>query len=85
MMIYPYMRCAMALDRDWTKFVKGILRSELARRGMTYKELAEKLKEIGVDDNEKNLANKVARGTFTAMFFCQCLVAIGCETIRLDQ
>jgi len=73
------------MDRDWTQFVKGILRAELKRRGLTYKELAEKLGEIGIKDSERNIANKVARGTFTAVFFLQCLTAIGCRTIHLEH
>lgn len=38
---------------------------------------------IGVDDNERNLRNKVSRGKFTAGFLLQCLTAIGVETVRL--
>jgi len=31
------------------------------------------------------LANKIARGSFTAVFFLQCLSVIGCHTVRLDE
>jgi Domain of unknown function (DUF6471) len=30
-----------------------------------------------------NLRNKVARGGFSAVFFVQCLRAMGCQTVRL--
>ena len=36
--------------------------SEMARRGMTYKQLAPKLAELGWDDTAVNIRNKVARG-----------------------
>jgi hypothetical protein len=41
---------------------KGILRGEMARRSVTYAQLAEKLAQIGVEENERNLRNKVSRG-----------------------
>jgi hypothetical protein len=40
---------------------------------------------IGVKDNERNISNKIARGSFTAVFFVQCLEAIGCHTIHLED
>ena len=73
----------MKADEEWVRLVKGILRAEMARRGMTYDQLAEKLAEIGVKDSAVNIRNKVARGGFTAVFFVQCLRAMGCQTVRL--
>jgi hypothetical protein len=46
--------------------------------------LAEKLAAIGVKDNERNITNKIARGSFTAVFFFQCMDAIGARTIHLE-
>ena len=73
-----------AKSQDWTALVKGILKAELKRRNVSYAELAEKLAAIGVKDNERNIANKIARGSFTAVFFVQCLEAIGCKTLHLN-
>jgi hypothetical protein len=69
---------------DWEEKAKGLLRAEMARGGVTYAQLVEKLAVIGVDDNERNLRNKVSRGKFTAGFFLQCLIALGCSSLRLD-
>ncbi len=71
-------------DTDWQARVKGILKSELKRKGLSYRDLAEKLDAIGVKDSELNIKNKISRGGFTAAFFVQCLVAIGVQTVRLD-
>jgi hypothetical protein len=71
-------------DQKWQSRVKGILKAELARRHISYRDLADRLGQIGVKDNERNIANKLSRGTFTAAFFVQCLDAIGCRTIHLD-
>jgi 3-mercaptopyruvate sulfurtransferase SseA len=75
----------MKSDDEWVNLVKGILRAEMARRGMTYEQLAEKLAEIGVKDSAVNIRNKVARGGFSAVFFVQCLRAMGCQTVRLER
>ena len=75
----------MQSDDEWVNLVKGLLRAEMTRRGLTYEKLAERLAEIGVKDTAVNLRNKVARGGFSAVFFVQCLRAIGCQTVRLTE
>jgi hypothetical protein len=68
---------------DWVEKTKGILKAELKRRNITYGELVEKLAAIGVKDTDVNIRNKIARGGFTAVFFVQCLEAIGVRELRL--
>ncbi len=68
---------------QWEAKVKNVLKAELKRRGIGYKELAERLTAIGVSENEPNIRNKLARGRFTAVFLMQVMAAIGAETIRL--
>jgi hypothetical protein len=75
----------MRTNRDWQAMTKGIIRAELARRQLTYAELAERLAAIGVKDNERNISNKVNRGTFSAVFFLQCMEAIGVQNIHLND
>ena len=70
-------------DSDWQERVKGLLKAELKRRGVGYKQLAEKLKEIGVHETDRNIANKLARGGFSVVFLVQCLDAIGCQSVHL--
>lgn len=69
---------------DWEEKAKGLLRGEMARRGVTYAQLTEKLAAIGVEDNERNLRNKVSRGKFTAGFLLQVLAAMGAKEVRLE-
>jgi microsomal dipeptidase-like Zn-dependent dipeptidase len=68
---------------DWGDRIKGILKSELKRRNISYAQLVEKLAAIGVVDSEPNIRNKLSRGKFTAVFLIQCLEAIGADAIRL--
>lgn len=87
MMIFPhvYEVIAMGSEDHWTRMVKGILKAELKRRHVSYKALAEKLAGLGVQETERNIANKIARGSFTAVFFVQCLEAVGCKNLALDD
>ena len=64
---------------------KGILRAEIHRRNLVYGDVAEKLKALGIEENARNLSNKIARGGFTAGFFISCLIAIGCHSVRLHE
>ena len=68
---------------DWEEKAKSLLRAEMARKSVTYAQLVERLSAIGVDDNERNLRNKVSRGKFTAGFFLQCLSALGTSQLHL--
>ena len=60
-----------------------LLKAELKREGVTYKELVEKLDAIGVQEKEVNIRNKLARGKFSAAFLFYCLEAIGVDELRL--
>ncbi len=74
-----------AKRKDWQAQVKGLLKAELKRRNLSYADLAQKLAAIGIKDNERNISNKIGRGTFTAIFFVQCMAAIGCKTIHFED
>jgi hypothetical protein len=72
-------------EKEWEDRVKGMLKAELKRRGVTYAELVGKLGDLGVHETEPNVRNKISRGKFTAVFFVQCLEAIGATSIRLQD
>ena len=73
------------MDRDWTADVKGMLRAEMTRRHLSYRDLVEKLAIIGVSETEANLRNKISRGGFTAVFLVQCLIAMDVRSLRLHE
>lgn len=74
----------MVQEKEWEDRVKSMLKAELKRKNVTYAQLAGKLADIGVMDSEPNVRNKISRGKFTAVFFIQCLEAIGASSLRLD-
>jgi hypothetical protein len=71
--------------KDWAETAKAVLKAELKRRRVGYRELADKLSDMGSPETERNIANKISRGGFTAAFFLQCLKAIGCTVLRLEE
>ncbi|MDQ2861076.1 MAG: DUF6471 domain-containing protein [Acidobacteriota bacterium] len=73
------------MAKDWNDEAKGILKAEIARRHLTYRDLVAKLGELGTSETEANLRNKISRGGFSAGFFVQCLTAIGAHTVRLHE
>jgi hypothetical protein len=75
----------MKTARDWQAQAKGIIRGELKRRSLSYADLAERLTALGVKERPENVNNKIARGSFTAVFFLQCLEAIGARTIHIED
>ena len=74
-----------SMETNWSETAKTLLKAELKRRNVGYRELAERLTAMGSPDSERNIANKISRGGFTAAFLLQCLKAIGSTTIRLDD
>ncbi len=73
----------MPKNPEWEQRVKGLLKAELKKRNLGYRELAEKLAVMGISESERNIANKISRGGFTAVFLVQCLEAIGATELRL--
>jgi hypothetical protein len=75
----------MAATNRWSHGILKILKSELAKRDLTYRDLIDKLAHDGIKETETNIKNKMARGTFSAVFFVQCLRAIGAKSVLLSD
>lgn len=70
----------------WEDRTSRFLKAELKRADLTYEELAERLKKHGFKTETKaSIANKLARGTFTASFFLATLAALELEGLRLED
>ena len=70
---------------SWEERAKRLLKAELARAGVGYRELAERLKKHGMKETEASIANKISRGTFSATFLLASLIAVNAETVRLED
>jgi len=75
----------MSAEIDWQGLVKGMLKAEIKRRNMTYEQVSARLAEMGVHETPTNLRTKISRGGFSAVFFVQCLRAVGVRSLALDE
>lgn len=71
-------------DKEWKKYAAQTLKAELAKAGVGYEELTRRLQAIEVEESYKGIASKITRGTFSFLFFAQCMKALGKTEIRLD-
>lgn len=76
------LECFMT-DVDWSRYAAQTLKAELAKAGVGYEELTRRLQSIGVEESYKGIASKINRGTFSFLFFAQCMKALGKKEIRL--
>lgn len=71
--------------REWRVTAKNILKVELTKKNIDYKNLSEKLLAIGIHENPANLNSKINRGTFSFIFFIQCMQAIGTYNFNIES
>jgi hypothetical protein len=74
-----------AKSPPWEERAKRFLKAELKRADVGYRDLAERLKKHGMQETEASISNKINRGTFSATFMLAALIAIGAETVRLED
>lgn len=75
-----------ATEADLALRASRFVKAELKRAGMTYADLAEKLKEHGLpSETEASIKAKLRRGTFAATFLLATLAALGMEAMRLED
>ena len=72
------------MEETWNVKASNILKSILTRRNIKYHELAIKLNALGIEETQGSISNKISRGTFSFVFFMQCMEALGMKEIRLD-
>lgn len=71
------------LNQEFENRAKNLLKAELKRQGITYSDLAKRLTAMGLQENERNLTNKISRGSFTTAFFLMCMDAISTTSLQL--
>ncbi|MGB0840221.1 MAG: DUF6471 domain-containing protein [Chitinophagales bacterium] len=64
--------------------VKRLLKSELVKRGIKNADLVTLLNQIGATETLSSVTSKISRGTFSAVFFLQCLSVIGCSKLEIE-
>ena len=72
-------------EAEWETRAAAYLKAELKKAGVTYADLVAKMKKHGFKETEASVTMKLKRGTFNATWFLAALVAIGAETVKLED
>lgn len=72
-------------EAEWEERAGAFLKAELKKAGVTYAELVARMKKHGFKETEAGITMKLKRGTFNATWFLAALVAIGAETVKLED
>ena len=74
-----------ASEKELAEKTARFLKAELKRAGITYEDLAERLKDHGLEETRDSVAAKLKRGTFPATFMLAVVAAIGLAEIALED
>jgi hypothetical protein len=72
-------------EREWMDRASRFLKAELKRADVTYEELANRLREQGLEETKHSVAAKIGRGTYPAAFFLAAMKVIGRGNINIDD
>lgn len=85
MMRLPYFPTEAEAEDHARDVANTIIKVEMKKRQMTYRDLVAALAEYGVTEEERNLRNKISRGTFSAAFFFICMGAMKVKNLDLTH
>ena len=74
-----------ATEKELAGKASRFLKAEMKRAGVTYAELAGRLKDHGLEETEASITSKLARGTFAATFLLAVIAALELEGVRLGD
>lgn len=72
-------------EKDWANRISRFIKAELKRSGVSYKELARRLNEHGLEETEDSITSKLGRGTFAATFLLATLAALELDGMKLED
>jgi len=72
-------------EEEWGSRASAFLKAKMKETGVTYAELAKRLKKLGLKETEAGITMKLKRGTFAATFFLACLAAMKLDGVLLDE
>jgi lambda repressor-like predicted transcriptional regulator len=64
---------------------KNIIKAEMTRKGLKVRDMVQLLKPYGEDLTELSFNNKMARKTFSAIFFMKCIKALGVKQVKIED
>jgi hypothetical protein len=73
------------VEREWAEKTHRFVKAELKRANVTYEELANRLRAMGLQETKVSIASKLSRAGFSASFFLATMKAIGRQTVNLEE
>lgn len=70
---------------NWDDKAKRVLKSEMVKRSVSNADLVLLFNEIGIEETKASIDSKISRGSFSATFLLQCLMAIGCHKLEIED
>lgn len=70
-------------DEAYRARARGLVRAEMARRNVTFRELTRRLEAIGIEETHTNLRAKIHRGAFTVPLLLAIMDVLGVSELRL--
>jgi urease accessory protein UreF len=72
-----------ATEKELANKTARYLKAEMKRAGVTYAELAKRMEDHGLHETESSIANKLSRGTISAVFLVAALAALGIAALTV--
>lgn len=71
-------------NTNWEDKAKNLLKSEMKKKGLTYRQLKNMIEANSIHYDEQAIINKVNRGKFSFAFFLLCMSAMNIKKIHLE-
>lgn len=65
--------------------LRRYIRIQMTSRNLKYRDLSERLEEIGIRQEERTLRNKVSKGNLGAQLFMYILVALDVQELKISE
>ncbi|WP_438853054.1 DUF6471 domain-containing protein [Brevundimonas nasdae] len=76
---------AAEMEAGGAAIAKALLRAEMAKRRLTYESLVALMWDFGIEENERNLRNKVSRGSFSAAWFFSVMMMMEVKSVDFSH
>ncbi len=70
---------------DFKKEASKIIKIELTKQDLEYEQLAQKMRDIGIEETKGNIGNKLHRGTFSFAYALAIFKALGLKKLNLED
>ncbi len=66
-------------------YIQDLIRTEKARRKLTFEEISQRLRQYGIHQTPTNLRTKLGRGDMSAQLFLALMKVLELRSLRLEE